>query len=168
MRPVIASETVAPESVSEEGVRACLDYWEACRGDAFAPRWVDFHLYELPARVLPYALVLDVVKNPDGFVYRYWGSGHTIYHGRDYTGRQVSDMVDNWSAGLLTEQYGRVVAERQPMVFVNTYDGVEEPLYSLRMPLSDDGDQVTHLFAYVGRRAANESLRRLFMQDRGG
>lgn len=167
-RPVVATEAVAPETIEDVGVRACVDYWDATRGDAFAPRWTDFHLHELPARVLPYALVLDVVSDPAGFRYRYWGSGHTLYHGHDYTGKRVAEMADPWSSGLLTDQYNHIVRERRPIVFVNFYDGVDQPLYSLRMPLSEDGEAVTHLFSYVGRRPASESMRRVYAADRGG
>ena len=167
-RPVVATEKVAPDSVTDPSVQACLAYWHECRGEAFAPRWKDFHLHDLPARTLPYVLVLDLVEEPAGFVYRYWGSGHTLYHGRDYTGLRVADMTDAWSAALLADQYREVVEARGPIVFVNSYDGVDEPLYSLRMPLSNDGETVSQLFSYVGRRPSSEAMRRVYAFDRGG
>ena len=48
------------------------------------------------------------------------------------------------------------------MVFLNTYEGVEEPLRSLRMPLSEDGRTITQMFAFVGRRGVAETLKPLF------
>lgn len=165
-RPVASTAVIDPEEVSNSGIQACVAYWDGRRAGAFAPRWEDFHLYELPSPVLPYILVLDVL--PDGdFRYRYWGSGHTLYHNRDYTGKRVSEMENAWAADLLRQQYGQVIEVRRPLVFVNSYEGVDIPLHSLRMPLSDDGKNVTHLISYVGRRAVTEIMRRLFEQDKG-
>ena len=161
-RPVVNSVAVDPETVDDPGIRACLDYWLAARGAAFAPRWSDFHLHELPAAVLPYVLVLDVAGDPPEFTYRFWGSGHTQYHRRDYTGKKLTDMTDAWSTALLTRQYMTVMEIRRPLVFLNTYEGVEQPLRSLRMPLSDDGQAIHHMFSYVGRRGVAESLKTLF------
>ena len=130
-RPVINSTAVDPELIDDTGIRSCVDYWETKRGEQFAPRWSDFRLYELPAKVLPYVLVLDVKGEPPTFWYRYWGSGHTQYHQHDYTGKKTTDMADTWSATLLTNQYMTVMEARRPLVFINTYEGVENPLRSL-------------------------------------
>ena len=162
-RLVVKSEAVTPETIDDPGVQACLSYWTEKKGDAFAPKWSEFRLYELPARVLPYLLVLDVAPGPPPtFTYRYWGTGHTQYHRRDYTGKTLEDMVDAWSTELLTVQYLMVMETRRPIVFLNSYDGVETPLKSLRMPLSEDGQTITHMFGYVGRTGLAESLQPLF------
>lgn len=162
MRPVIKSEAVEPESIDDPGINACMDYWTSVKGDAFTARWTGFHLHELPAKVLPYVLVLDVVGNPPEFVYRYWGSGHTQYHRHDYTGKKLTDLTDAWAAALLTRQYMTIMDKRRPLVFLNTYEGVEQPLQSLRMPLSEDGENITHMFSFVGRRNLSDSLKTLF------
>ncbi|MEP0339622.1 MAG: hypothetical protein ABJ388_08055 [Alphaproteobacteria bacterium] len=162
MRPVVSTVAIEPETVDDPHIQACMAYWTDAKGDAFAPSWADFHLHELPARVLPYALVLDVTGDPAEFTYRYWGSGHTHYHRRDYTGKKLTDMADAWSTTLLTRQYMAVFEARRPLVFLNTYEGVEEPLRSLRMPLSEDGHTITQMFAFVGRRGVTETLKNLF------
>ena len=96
-RLVVKSEAVPPETIDDPGVQACLSYWTEKKGDAFAPKWSEFRLYELPARVLPYLLVLDVAPGPPPtFTYRYWGTGHTQYHRRDYTGKTLEDMADQF------------------------------------------------------------------------
>ena len=148
-------------------IQACVAYWNDVSGAAFAPRWSDFHLHELPARVLPYVLVLDVVGEPVEFIYRYWGSGHTQYHRRDYTGKPLTAMAA-WSATLLTQQYMAVLEARRPLVFLNTYEGVENPMRSLRMPLSDDGETITQMFAFVGRRGVTEDMKTLFPSPSAG
>ncbi len=162
MRPVVRSDVQDPDSVEDSCISDCLTYWRGQQGEAFAPRWTDFHLHELPSRTLPYILVLDVVGEPPEYVYRYWGSGHTQYHQRDYTGKKLTDMADAWSADLLTRQYNAVRDARRPVVFLNSYEGVENPLKSLRMPLSEDGAKVTHLVSFVGRQNVSESLKPLF------
>lgn len=162
MRPVVRSDARDPDSIEDSGIAGCLDYWRSTKGQTFAPRWTDFHLHELPSKTLPYILVLDVVGDPPEYVYRYWGSGHTQYHQRDYTGKKLTDMADEWSADLLTRQYNAVRDTRRPLVFLNTYEGVEEPLKSLRMPLSEDGASVTHIVAFVGRQNVSENLKSLF------
>jgi hypothetical protein len=162
MRPVVKAVAIELESVDDPGIQACHEYWIDAKGAAFAPRWSDFHLHELPARVLPYVLVLDVAGDPPEFTYRYWGSGHTQYHRRDYTGQKLTDLADAWSTALLTQQYMTVLEARRPLVFLNTYEGVEEPMRSLRMPLSNDGESITQMFAFVGRRGVTETLKALF------
>ncbi|PIW30129.1 MAG: hypothetical protein COW30_03065 [Rhodospirillales bacterium CG15_BIG_FIL_POST_REV_8_21_14_020_66_15] len=164
-RPVVNSVAVDPRSLDDPHIAACLDYWTEAKGDVFAPRWVDFHLHQLPARVLPYVLVLDVDGDPPEFTYRFWGSGHTPYHRRDYTGKTLTDMADAWSRDLLTQQYTAVLEARRPLVFLNSYEGMEEPLRSLRMPLSDDGRTVTHIFTFADRRGVTDALKALFSPD---
>lgn len=165
LRVVIDTQVVDPATVDDDGVRFCLDFWTSCRGTAFAPRWADFHLDQLPPRLLPYVLVLDVEYDPVSYIYRFWGTGHSRYHQQDYTGRKITDMSLSWSSRLLLEQYAQVLNARKPLVFINTYEGVEVPLKSLRMPLSDDGTTITHMFSYVGRGSVNEDMKRLF--DKG-
>lgn len=159
--PVVKTVAVEADSVDDPLIQACVAYWNDVKAEAFAPRWSDFHLHELPARVLPFALVLDVAGEPVEFTYRYWGSGHTQYHRRDYTGKPLSAMAA-WSAALLTQQYMAVLEARRPVVFLNTYEGVENPLRSLRMPLSEDGETVTQMFSFVGRRGVTEDMKSLF------
>jgi hypothetical protein len=161
---VVNTVAVDPSTVDDPGIEACVSYWNETRGETFAPRWANFKLHDLPPRVLPFVLVLDVAGEPPEFTYRYWGSGHTQYHRRDYTGKKLSDMADEWSSALLTRQYLTVMDARRPLVFLNTYEGVDNPLRSLRMPMSDDGQNVTHMFAYVGRRGITESLKPLFKE----
>lgn len=162
MRQVIGTSAESPDSCKDAGVRICHHYWRIRKGDAFTPTWRDFHLHELPAELIPFLLVLDVRHDPFALVYRFWGSGHTQYHKRDYTGRAVADMETGWSARLLTDQYRQVIEQREPIVFSNRYEGIAEPLYSLRMPLSEDGETVTHLVSYVGRRAVSRKMQQLF------
>ena len=164
-RIVIDTRIIAANEVDDKGIHFCLEYWNACRGSAFAPRWRDFHLDELPPALAPYVLVLDVAYEPLTYTYRFWGTGHTRYHQRDYTGKTISAMTEDWSAKLLMDQYDKVLEARKPLAFVNTYDGVETPLKSLRMPLSDDGETITHMFSYVGRGNVNEAMKGLFSQD---
>ncbi len=164
-RVIVETRVIAPDDADDAGIHACLEYWKACKGTAFAPRWADFHLDELPPRLVPHVLVIDVARDPISYTYRFWGTAHTRYHQRDYTGKPISDMAEAWAVELLTDQYNQVLEARRPLVFLNTYDGVQSPMQSLRMPLSDDGTAVTQMISYVGRSDVSEAIKGLFVRD---
>jgi len=152
MSPVIKTLPVDIASLEAEDMNACVTYWNELRRQRFAPSWKEFDLLGLPPFMAPFFLVVDVNTAPLDFVYRFWGSGHTSYHGRDYTGQPVTAIELEWAADLLFDQYRQVYETHQAMAFTTQYEGIEHPATSVRLPLSDDGQSVTHIFGYAERR----------------
>jgi len=152
MSPEIQTTVVDPDIVDQTDLLACYKYWHDLTDGRMAPTWKEFHLYELPPILIPYIFVLDVENDSTEFSFRFWGSGHTYYYGSDYTGKKVGSIEQRWISRVLQEQYLEVVDQRKPLVFKNKHQGIEEPLLSLQMPLSEDGKTVTHIFSYLGWR----------------
>ncbi len=118
----------------------------------------------LPGPLVPYVLVCDVVDGGD-FVYRYWGRGHTEYHEVDYSYKPMSSISPDWARDFLLGQYRRVVETKKPLVFETHYDGMDRPLYSSRLPLSDDGENVTGVFGVAERRGVSEGLAKWIVEN---
>lgn len=101
-----------------------FEYWNAVRGDNWAPAWTDFKLHELPPSVVPMTVVVDVDgETPDvaRFVYRFWGTRRAELYGRENKGREVRDALPDKSGPIIAEQCGLVLAARAPILFRNVY-----------------------------------------------
>ena len=129
--------------------RTVLSYWEDARQDAFAPPWSRFRLDELPPQAVPWCSVVDVVKQPLDFVVRFWGSMRRDLYGQEITGLRVS-LGDNHVSNAMFEQNAVVVRRKRPTYFrlVARREGGPWVNYGfLRLPISDDGEQVDKVFS---------------------
>jgi len=125
-------------------------YWNRLRGDNWAPSWEDFDLLGLSAKAIPYVIVMDVVSDPLNFFYRFWGTGNTTYIGYDLTGKSVRD--NKLFSGKVFGEARRIVEEKKPLVHFSKVvraDGIFRDYARLRVPLSDDGQNVTHIVSAV-------------------
>ncbi len=161
MPPVISSDPYPPAPSDPAGIRAVHAYWDKVRAGRVGPAWRDIDLLALPAPLLPFYLVSDLVPGR-GFVYRYWGRAHTAYHGVDHAGHYFDEVGPRWARQLLKFQYDLVLEKRAPLVFHTVYQNLPEALRSLRPPLSDDGENITGIFSYVGRGDVEREMQKLF------
>lgn len=143
--------------VENRAVRAIYDYWLGGAGERWAPAWRDLDLMALPGPLLPYVLVCDV-RDDGELVYRYWGRGHTSYHGKDYSGMRVNEVSPDWVRDLLNHQYTRVIETKMPKLFETRYEGVADSVFSVRLPLSDDAEQVTGVLSLAERGGVEPEL----------
>jgi len=155
--PIQSSIEHDPTEIENQAVRAMFTHWQDCAGGRWAPSWRDIDIMTLPGPLLPYVLVCDVTAD-EGFRYRYWGRGHTAYHGKDYTGKQLNDMSPAWVRDFLNHQYMRILETRKPKVFETRYEGMIDPVYSVRLPLSDDGEKVTGILGLAERGGVEQEL----------
>jgi len=127
-------------------------YWNDLRGDRFAPRWDEFHLIELPAPLIPFLYVVDVLHDPFDLRFRFWGTGLTTVFKRDHTGQSLS----NTDLGIISEERRirimddnrAVVDRRAPFPFLwdtRTAGRSRMAAPAIRLPLSDDGEAVTNI-----------------------
>lgn len=163
--PVRSSIERAPEDVDNPAVAVVYAHWRERAGGRWAPAWRDMDIMALPSPLIPYVVVCDVADDGD-FIYRYWGRGHTEYHGVDYSYKPLSSMSREWARKLLLDQYQRVLETRKPLVFETHYVGVEQPLYSTRLPLSDDGENVTGIFGVAERRGVSPDLAKWLVENK--
>ena len=154
-----------PDEVDNPAVAVIHAHWKERAAGRWAPAWRDIDLMVLPSPLLPYVLVCDVVEDND-FIYRYWGRGHTDYHGRDYTQKRMSEIKPRWVSDLLNHQYMRVVESRKPKAFETRYDGLPQAVFSVRLPLSDDGEALTGVLGLADRIGIADSLSRWVSEQR--
>ncbi|MBO6519155.1 MAG: hypothetical protein JJ900_14075 [Rhodospirillales bacterium] len=163
--PVRSSVERAPEDVDNPAVAVVYAHWREKAGDRWAPAWRDMDIMALPGPLIPYVVVCDVADGGE-FIYRYWGRGHTEYHGVDFSYKPLSSMSREWVRKLLLDQYQHVLEARKPLVFETQYTGMERPLYSIRLPLSDDGENVTGIFGVAERRGVSEDLAKWLVENK--
>lgn len=145
---------VLPE---EPVLRACLDYWNKIRGDRSMPSRADLDPVDIPT-LLPYVYILDVLDGASDFRYRLIGSDVNANTRQDYTGRLLSEILQEGTQRFLVDVYIDVAINRRPRVDTVAYrarSGNQKYYDNLVMPLSADGEQVNILFGCcVHRRNA--------------
>jgi len=140
------SKEIAVEDIALPRVREFLAYWQSLRAGRFAPSWREFNLLALDPRSIPHVVVVDVVREPLDFVYRFWGTAHVTAKGFDKTGKSVAEPPQS-RRRVTFQEYEKMVAEKQPLAAVGTVDLPEMgrvPFTQtiVRLPLSDDGAEV--------------------------
>lgn len=123
-----------------------FDYWNNLRAGRPGPRWREFDLMALPLSVLPTTQVVDWLPELEEFRYRFYGSGFTIIHGVDLTGKSSKDLPMKQLGNFIHNEFLSVVRGREPNLI--TYGFRNHGLFTeietcLRLPLSDDGHSVT-------------------------
>jgi len=142
------------------GLMPLLDYWNKVRGEAFAPRWADFNIMELPPQVRGGLVVVDYDPARNDFRVRFWGVDLWDIFGIDITGAWLSE-VEHF--GVMTQflKYGTEIlntkAVQKVMHRAMKATGAAGVYPVLRLPISDDGINVTKIITarnakMLGRR----------------
>ena len=138
------------EDITRPEVMAFFKYWEERSGDRFAPSWKEFDLMALDPKSVPYVVVADVVSDPLDFIIRFWGTAHVSRKGVDKTGRSVG-ATPAFRGRTPFHEYTWVMNQKQPLLardIINLHEfggmlDFEQEI--LRLPLSDDGQDVHHV-----------------------
>ncbi len=124
-----------------------IAYWDEMRGERWAPAWPDISLMDFSPTVIPMISVTDITPEPLSSVYRFWGTKLTEIHGGDYSGRPPN-LVPPKQLGLAnTGGCGRLVNDKAPHLEIKEFRnqrGLLGNALVLRLPLSDDGENVNH------------------------
>jgi len=142
------------------GLTPLLDYWNKVRGEAFAPRWVDFNIMELPPPVRGGLVVVDYDREKNDFRVRFWGVDLWDVFGIDITGAWLSEAEH---FGVMTQflKHGTEMLNTKEVQSVMhramKATGVAGLYPVLRLPISDDGIDVTKIITarnarMLGRR----------------
>lgn len=130
------------------GLREVFDYWTRVKGSAIAPRWRDIDLTEIPSRLVPTTMVIDIGEPLSTSTYRYWGSVLTDLHGSDMTGKRPYDLEPAEFASQLAVDHQALVDSKRPSAGINTFDtkdGLRKTHMVVRLPLCDDSVNVSHI-----------------------
>lgn len=134
-------------------LRPVLDHWKALKpSDAIGPAWQDYDLLDIPPKLLPAAIVVDVDPETRAMVYRYFGSQIADVFGADRTGKVIADLPDFYVEAS-TKTYGWVIDEKKPVLHTLEYirDYAKSRVMEIiRLPLSDNGADVSHVVSVAG------------------
>ncbi|HVO13715.1 MAG TPA: PAS domain-containing protein [Alphaproteobacteria bacterium] len=141
---------VRPDSL----LPSALAHWHRLRGGRRLPLRADFDPSEVPA-LLPYVIVVDVLRDPPDFQYRLLGTAIDRVLGGSYRGKRYSELSYTRPGTAIWDEHCRVVAEQVPLrstvAFVGP-DGAVQKAEHVLMPFSDGGETVDMLLAVVAVR----------------
>lgn len=119
-------------------------FWHGKRGTRWAPRKHDMDPLEMAAW-LGNLMVVAVLDNGD-FLYRLYGTNLVQLFGRELTGRRLSSL-SGAERNRIQARLQSVLSDRRPRHFRFEYRRGSRslPVAELILPLSDDGERVSHL-----------------------
>jgi hypothetical protein len=168
--PVVSHATGSVEAIELDlgnewypDLRRVLAYWEQKRGDRFAPRRCDIDPVDL-VEALPRIMLADVQRDPFDFRYRLSGTAILNVHGKEMTARGPRDLDPPHYGALIYDHYCECVRRRSPILHLIVLDRLERSrgYARLLMPLSEDGAEVTMLFAVDSKTQNTRALRDFF------
>ena len=127
-------------------------YWMDTRGLAWAPSMSNFRLDELEGLILPWSIIVDVEPNTGDFLYRFWGTKRTTLIGVDMTGKRASDIPNAYMREGNIKEYLEVHKLKKPLLCnasVTTKTGIAVTFQSIRLPLTNGGIDVTHIYSAI-------------------
>ena len=162
----IRSLEVSLKELESDGCQRIFEFWNARRGDSFAPRWRDFPLIELPPDCVPYVHVLDVLPSePEPVLrFRFWGTGLVEMFRMERTGQILTEpherMLNDGRRRAVADDCARVIESRQPMAFLWDGSSVRDIGYSMvlpsiRLPISGDGETVSQIVTFLDLRSVD-------------
>jgi hypothetical protein len=138
-----------------------LGYWRSKKSGRLMPRRADIDPTELPGRLWPRLMLIDVVREKDRNRFRYRLLGGDVLRalGRDPTGEYLDEAISPEAVyrDYIIKIPNDVVAHKRPLYTVNvlTLPGQTVPMTTKRLtlPLSNDGTTVNmmlsaHIYEY--------------------
>lgn len=143
-------EVASVEGLSSSIGRELYAYWQRIRGERLMPARADIDPAGLK-RILPYIMLSRIEQNPWRVRYTLVGTRCVANAGMDFTNRYLDEI--DFSCDFDTdwqEVYRVICRERRPvmgLVKTSLKDGRVCELAEALLPLSDDGETVTHCIA---------------------
>ncbi|WP_282610385.1 PAS domain-containing protein [Pelagibius sp. Alg239-R121] len=138
------------EEILCESLRCFYTLWLDKHGPNGAlPARADFDPIEIPANILPYLTIFDVIRSDDGlrFHIRLAGTGVVDEIGRDTTGLFLDNLPNTES---IIERAEWIVENRKPVYVTDlpiSWTSVDFKTYdALGVPLASDGKTVDKVF----------------------
>lgn len=138
---------IAPHSAAGH-VAAGLAYWHRIRGARRMPSRKDLDPLDIP-ELLPYVMLIDVLRDPLDFRFRLLGTGHDAIVASNYKGVRFSELAHLRRGNAVWDEYERVAVERTPLRSFVPYVGTDRSVRCIEhclMPLSTDGETVDMIF----------------------
>jgi hypothetical protein len=142
-------------------VRDALAYWEGKLCGRRMPARRDFDpVLEVP-RLLPWVILVDVLRDPLDFRYRVIGTGITARSRRDHTGLRLSELNRTGPDSVVWNDRRTVVETRAPKLTAPSYIGGDKTIQAvsgIHLPVSGDGETVDQIFTFVCYHTAAQRL----------
>ena len=133
-------------------VHQALTYWESKLDGRQMPARRDFDpVFEIP-HLLPWVILVDVLRDPLDFRYRLIGTGIAAQAHRDHTGCRFSELTRVGPGSVVWKDRLAVIDTRMPKMTAPAYIGRDKLIQSVsgvHLPLSDDGEMVNMIFTFV-------------------
>ena len=133
-------------------VHEALTYWESKLAGRRMPSRRDFDpVFEIPA-LLPWVMLVDVLRDPPDFRYRLIGTGIASRSRRDHTGHLFSELSRTGPDSVVWKDRIAVVETRAPKLTAPAYIGKDKLIQGvagIHLPLSSDGGMVDMIFTFV-------------------
>src|SRR5215472_4666223 len=97
-----------------DDIESALAYWRRLCGERRMPSRKDFDPLDIP-QILPYVMLVDVLRDPLDFRFRLLGSGHDQIVACNYKGMRFSELAHLRRGNSLWDEYERVAAEGVPL-----------------------------------------------------
>lgn len=146
-----------------------LEYWRSLRGDRVMPARRDFDPTDVPPKILPNLLLVEVLDEKR-FLYRLHGTAHVEATGWDLTGSYLHELPERGGyRDYIIGIYERLVQEKAPLFTESTIHWkkyVTRSTQRLMMPFSNDGQTLHHvLSAQVFDFVPNDDTSRFNLSD---
>jgi len=126
-------------------------YWQSMGWPDRVPRRDDLKPFEIP-KLIPHAIILDVLTEPLDFLYRLIGTEVVDKMARDRTGQKFSEITFQRPPSKIWEYCEAALSGRCPVLTDIPYVGPQADFLEaqdLVLPLADDAGNITKLLVFV-------------------
>lgn len=143
-------------ALDNKGYGICYAYWKRLKAERWAPAWADWQWADLPPELVQNFMIVDVQPEPLDFIFRFWGTAFQRLHNIEMTNKSVHELRSPGTARNSFDQYAEVAKTRRPHLFSYPIqmdrDRKRFDHPSLRMPFSDDGQNVNLIVTFADWR----------------
>lgn len=142
-------EPRARSTIASARLRQLYDYWNRRRAGRAMPARADIDPVDIP-RLLPNLLLLEVEPGSGRLKVRVAGTAVVDMYGGDYTGRYLDEIEFGDRRPAVLHDYLACLRSRQPYISEHSFwtrRGVTVRMERVILPLSEDGETVSHLLA---------------------
>lgn len=136
------------EQIQVPHIQAAYRHWQERRGQRRMPALADIDIASADA-ALGFTGLIEVAGEPATYRHRLFGSLMATAQGGDYTGLLVNAIRPEGYARMLERSYAGAVRRAEPIYHHIHFerDSVRRAYFRLMLPLSEDGTQVTLIWA---------------------
>ncbi len=152
MGETIKIRTITADTVLSSGFADCFAYWAQLPTTDGLPAYTDFQLDRLNPRLVPWSVVVDVMREPTDYRFRFWGTERAKLIGAEMTGKNLSDIADRNMRDGNRMEYDTICRERVPMLCdtpIATSSGRRLSHESIRLPFGGEDGNVSQVFSAI-------------------